>query len=332
MLNYSALTDPLTAKDIASAHALGSSMGKTARVVMRIFAIVMIALFVAAALAIYIVNGPTKETFLFLGFIGLSVFAGLITWVAAYRSTRALARINKFALQNGAKFTFLKEGSTEEGLIFGKGHSRKLYFIIDFPSGLRVANYEYVTGYGKSAQVNHWTYARMQLDRHVPNMILDAKSNNLFGRISNLPVAYKRTQIERINAELDKFYTFYTPEGYEQDAYYIFTPDVIEALVDSKGRYDIEIVDDKLYFYSETEVDLSKKESWELMLAVIKPIGKELREQTDYYKDTQAGVSRSADAVALRGQRLRRRLSISAIIIVACVIAYVVLVFYKRGI
>ncbi len=322
MLNYSALTDPLTPQDIKTFQALKPGGGLVFKIVMAVMgatigATLILALYGAALLS----DNPASlvmPTIILVVAVGGVVLAVL----SAQAHSRANARLYKFATQNSANFTLQHTGLGETGVIFGEGHSRTAYSIVDFSSGLRTANYQYTTGSGKNRQTHSWSYARMSLERHVPNMMIDAKSNNLFRRFSNLPAGSKSAQIEKINAEFDNLYTLYVPENYEQDAYYLLTPDVLAALVDAKGYYDIEVVDNIIYFYSKSRIDFSKKENWDRLLSVVAPVAKELREQADYYADAKAGAPRSADIIAPEGRRLRRGVAVSTIFTFIFIVAY----------
>jgi len=40
------------------------------------------------------------------------------------------------------------------------------------------------------------------------------------------------------------------PEGHEQEAYQIFTPDVMSDLIDKASEFSFEFIDNKLYIYA----------------------------------------------------------------------------------
>ncbi|MEO7546479.1 MAG: hypothetical protein ABIT21_09370 [Terrimesophilobacter sp.] len=76
----------------------------------------------------------------------------------------------------------------------------------------------------------------------VPNMILDAKSNNFLW--TNLPQNFSRNQVLSLEGDFDKHFTLYCPKEYEHDALYVFTPDLMTRLIDHAAGYDVELVDD----------------------------------------------------------------------------------------
>lgn len=327
MLNYSALTNPLLPQDIEAFRLANPGPSLAFKVVMAVIggalgAIVVLSLF-AAAMASRSAVGfilPTVITAIVAGGVILGVLSNRVM-------TRINARLHKFAAQNGAIFTLKQDNPPEVGVIFGTGSDRSAYSIVDFPSGLRVASYRYSTGSGKNRQTHVWSYARMKLERHVPNMMIDAKSNNLFRKFTNLPGGYAKGQVQNIQPEFDALYTLYAPENYELDSFYLLTPDVLAALIDARGYFDIEVVDDNMYFYSQSRIDFSKKESWDRLLSVVAPVAKEFQEQADYYADAKAGVPRSADIIAPEGRRLRRGVAVSTIFVILFGVAYAVFTF-----
>ena len=79
-------------------------------------------------------------------------------------------------------------------MIFGLGGSRQSTDLVrgDRPRFVEFANYAYTTGSGKSKSTHQWGYVAVKLDVPLPNIVLDATSNNsLFG--SNLPASLDRS-------------------------------------------------------------------------------------------------------------------------------------------
>ena len=149
-------------------------------------------------------------------------------------------------------------------------------------------------------------------------MVLDAKANNLL-RISNLSNTINRSQVLSLEGDFDSYFTLYAPEQYKRDALYVFTPDVMAALIDHGKEYDIEIVDDMMYFYSSTPFALDAPEQYERTLAIIDTIRDELVDQAGYYADERVG-NREMNTVAMEGQRLKMRISFVTAVTIAIVI------------
>ena len=77
--------------------------------------------------------------------------------------------------------------------------------------------------------------------------------------------------------------------AYGRDALYIFTPDVMAALIDFGRTYDIEIVDDYLLFYGTQQLTLDSQQQLESLLGVIEIVSKEIHDQSHRYADERVG-------------------------------------------
>lgn len=160
-------------------------------------------------------------------------------------------------------------------------------------------------------------------------MVLDARKNNFFGStVSNLPATLTKDQVMRLEGNFNEYFTLYAPKGYERDALYVFTPDVMVALIDYGANHDIEVVDDSLIFYQKYSVNLSKQESLEQYLTILDKVSSEIIDQGDYYADERVG-DRALDMIAVPGQRLRSRLSVFTVIFFIAFIAYFVWSFVR---
>src|SRR5690606_23471582 len=114
-------------------------------------------------------------------------------------------------------------------------------------------NHSYTVKQGKSSVTHTWGYVAVKLDVPLPNIVLDAVGNNtLFG--SNLPARFDRDQRLSLEGDFDQYFQLYCPEGYERDALYLFTPDIMARFIDNAAQLDAEIVDDWLFLYSKRKL------------------------------------------------------------------------------
>src|ERR1044071_8257923 len=116
------------------------------------------------------------------------------------------------------------------------------------PRFVEFGNYQYTVQSGKNSTTYRWGYVAVKLDVPLPNIVLDALGNNGFG--SNLPASFQRAQRLSLEGDLDQHFTLYCPEGYEQDALYLFTPDIMARFIDHAAELDVEIVDDWMFLYA----------------------------------------------------------------------------------
>ncbi len=237
---------------------------------------------------------------------------------AHYNKTRA--RLFKFASRNNIKF-IQKQQADYAGMIFNEGHSREVTEAYVFADSTEIGNYRYVTGSGKNRSVHDWAYVKVKLPRKLPHMVLDAKSNNIFGRFSNLTDIFDRSQTLSLEGNFNDHFTLYAPKQYEQDAFYVFTPDVMARLIDSGSGFDMEVVDDELYIYRGNRFDIGSEAELRTVLGIVDAISSELREQTDYYADEQVG-DRAQNIIAAPGARLKHGVNWVAVCIVLAFLIY----------
>lgn len=230
------------------------------------------------------------------------------------------ARLDRFARANGMRFTPVVDGTDEAGMIFDLGHDRTTSERMLLGDGwldgrVETANYRYsiTTGSGKDrhTRVYRWAYLVVQLDRHLPQLVLDAVQNDhrLLGiGASNLPAAFSSAQRLGLEGDFDRYFRLYVPEGYERDALYVLTPDLMALLIDQAGTgaaFDVEVVDDRIYFYAPGHLDYGDPAVWQRLTTIVRTVGAKTLRQTVRYADERIG-DRAVDVVAPQGRRLRR--------------------------
>lgn len=234
-------------------------------------------------------------------------------------------RMDKFAHINNLTLVTDQTEPNLSGVVFSVGHSKKINEAFILPDGTEIGNYQYTTGYGRNRQTHTWGYMRTRLVRRVPNMLLDSKKNNLLsGRFSNLPQSYASNQTIKLEGDFNDYFTLYAPNGYNHDAFYIFTPDVMAALIDHGADFDMEVVDNSLVFYKARALNLESEYELRGILTVLEKISNEIIDQADYYADSRIG-DRTLDVIAEPGTRLKRRMSVTVFILLLFVVFFVAL-------
>ncbi len=254
--------------------------------------------------------------------IGIAmIYVGVLVMpfsVIAFREADVSLRFSEFAALNNAKHESNRQYDDRPGMIFGRGNQKKFIDIVSFSNGsiAELGVYKCTTGSGKSRQDHFYSFVRVRLPRRLPNMILDSKKNNSFGgKLSNLPQGFSRDQHLSLEGDFDRHYSLYAPEQYHRDALYIFTPDVMHALVDSLSTYDCEIIDDSFYVFLDSMMRPRKLETIQEMIAIAERVGREISEQADYYADERVG-DRSQNIVAEHGAKMKAHIAPAAIAIV----------------
>ncbi len=243
-INYRPLSEPLVKDDFRLFNETYNTYRRSKKVdrITLVVCVVIIAAILLGTAASGYQSVMTVALFLFIP----TCFIGWLVIAASRANKRRHARLFKFAAANNIRLVINSEARDYEGLIFNKGHSRSIKEAFLFANGREVGNYTYTTGSGRSRREYNWGYIRVKLTRRLPHMVLDAKSNNYFKRFSNLPSGFESAQKLSLEGTFNDHFTLYAPKEYERDALYVFTPDVMAAVLDMGTNYDIEIIDNTL--------------------------------------------------------------------------------------
>ncbi len=319
-INYTPLTEPVRTSDLKAVSSIPYFLLAGAD---KIKSVVFACVLFLVLGVIFDTNSSATETIAII--IWMLVFVTIVSFVALYsevKSLRTAVKLGRFAQANNLVYEKDIHDPVLSGMIFDEGDSRS---IIHRLSGkldgtvFELANYQYATGSGKNRQTHDYGYAKIMLSRQLPHMVLDAKKNNGFG-ITNLPDTFNRGQKLELEGNFNEHFTLYCPKEYERDALYVFTPDLMALLIDNANAFDIEIVDNQLYLYQSKQFELTSREQFEKLFHIFNTIGTKVERQTDYYADERIN-DRTMNVVAQPGRRLKKSLSIQAVI-VFLVIAY----------
>ena len=328
-LNYEPLITKVTSRDVADLKTKFAQ--KKPQSILQVVIILLVigtispVLILTASVSkdsLYIVFGQV----IFMAVIAMAVGVTIIQQQA--RKWQQGVRINRFAEANGLKFSPKIDDPVRDGMIFNIGHSRNAYNILTSKSSnsFEIANYTYTTGSGKSSHTYIYGYIMVQLDRNLPHIVLDSKANNtkIFGlSISDLPVEFNPDQKLSLEGDFDSHFTLYAPKEYEQDALYIFTPDLMQLFIDDSLSFDAEIVDNNIYIYSNTQFDLTDQALLQRLFHVIDTVVAKVESKADRYIDERVG-SAIKDVIAVPGRRLKIRKSWMAIVLLFFYIIYFV--------
>jgi hypothetical protein len=168
-------------------------------------------------------------------------------------------------------------------------------------------------------------YLAIALPRRVPNMVLDARSNDRggFSSLVRRPAASQHLSLE---GDFDTRFRLYVPAGYERDALYVFTPDLMALLIDETGDLDVELRDDRLIVYKPGGFDLADPAVWQRFDRIRATVGAKTWDRTDLYADERAAPELQYDAagtVASGGARLRSRMPRLGWVLIAAGVGFV---------
>lgn len=141
--------------------------------------------------------------------------------------------------------------------------------------------------------------------------------------------AIARDQRLSLEGDFDKTFTLLCPTGYERDALYLFTPDVMARLMDAAGDFDVELVDDWVFLSSPRDVVTLDPERWEVVVGAMDAVLGKIR-QWEQWRDDRVPENRlyAPGHVARSGQRLRISVGSGTIIAItgACLALAIVFV------
>lgn len=327
-----------------------------ARVVMAIIAGVVFAIVFGSTIIGVIAGAMSAASaavsgrgFTVLAFAPVVMLIGVIIVVAlgiarafGARAGERWWRLDRFARANAMTWYPSVPNPPLPGMVFGVGHSRVATDVVrgEHPRFVEFGNYLYRTGSGKNESTHRWGYVAVKLSTPLPNIVLDAVGNNgLFG--SNLPAAFDGAQRLSLEGDFDRYFTLYCPAGYEADALYLFTPDIMARFVDHAAALDVEIVDDWLFLYTPREASTLDPATWAWLFSVVAALLDKLAQWERWRDDRLAapatGAAVPATAVTLpfaaptaslrpppgvapEGRRLRRRVPWAAIIVIGAVL------------
>jgi hypothetical protein len=195
-----------------------------------------------------------------------------------------------FEFLQGATVTdrFIMEPGVEVGVLTGKVGGGQAWY-----------------GTGGKVRVSFQTnevmtvgYLAVRLERKLPQFVLDSSRND-DGKLSNLPMPIAAGQTLSLEGDFNDHFTLHVPGGYERDALYIFTPDLMALLIDETGDFDVEIVDEWFFVYSRHGFDLSNGTLWRRLERIRQVVGAKAITRTDLYADARD------PATIAEGSRLR---------------------------
>lgn len=200
--------------------------------------------------------------------VGLLVFFLVRANVGSAKERRY--RLDRFARANALTYLPSLPEPKLPGMIFDRGGSRRATDLLrgEQPRFVEFANYQYTTGSGKEQTTHRWGYVAIHIGTPLPHIVLDAVGNNsVFG--SNLPAQFARAQRLSLEGDFDRYFTLYCPQGYERDALYLFTPDIMARFMDNVAQLDVEIVDDWLFLYTGRPVSTTDPGTWAWLFSAV---------------------------------------------------------------
>lgn len=242
-------------------------------------------------------------------------------------ATGGRAQLQRAVIDRGFDYQRELRGPGLPGMLFRSGAKVVASDVIDARSSAA----PFIAGgltalYGEDSSLPSMavtSFVAIPLERTVPNILLFGKG---IGALRRAGVAVAGRQRLSLEGDFDKHFSLYCPEGYERDALEIFTPDLMQLLMDTTKGCDVELVDDWMFVYSRPG-RYSKPEALDGLVAVTERSRDKVHRQTSRYRDErseQVPAARTLSPaehaarvgrVAEGGSRLRTRTSAVRVLI-----------------
>ncbi|WP_402845035.1 hypothetical protein [Microbacterium sp. GXS0129] len=230
--------------------------------------------------------------------------AGIVALaVAVTRSARRAQdaqwyRFSRFAAANGLEFHPYIPEPPLPGLLFrgrnGTDPASENVLRGMAPRVVEFGDYAFTVSNGKSSTRVRRGYIAIRVDNLLPNIVLDAKGNDgPFGGLS-----LDRRQRLSLEGDFDRFFTLYCPTGYETDALYLFTPDIMLRLMTQAAVLDVELVDNWIFFYANRSIPSMDPAVWAWLFSLVHAMLTKV-EQWERWRDERLAGVRPGSGIAV---------------------------------
>ena len=148
---------------------------------------------------------------------------------------------------------------------------------------------------GKIDRSQYFSVLSIELARKVPHLYFDS-SKVLGSQVKHYVGSFQRLSLE---GDFDKYFTLYSPDGYQVDVLSFITPELMQVLI-AAGDYDIELYQNRLLLYT----TLQPIEKFSEMLADAGSVYKEIQEGIKTYRDQLLPVTEGRKTVSSAGSSL----------------------------
>lgn len=211
-------------------------------------------LIISAVGAVFFSQGSSSVAiFTFIFAVGFLII-GVLLFIEILRSNskKAIA-IEQFAQINNLEFNKTDQANDKQpGMVFQHGRSKQRENIISgtrHKLAFKAYAYKYVVGYGRQSRTVDLQVYEITLPRSMPHMVIDSLVEYGNEQGSTLPIDFDQSQKLELEGDFYKYFSLYAPDKYGISALSIIAPDVMETLMEYASMCDIEIIDNRVYFY-----------------------------------------------------------------------------------
>jgi hypothetical protein len=237
--------------------------------------------------------------------VGYTVLAAVgFVWYAVGLGRRV--KVAAFAWQNGWAYADLLENTRRPGAAFARvarGQERAVVACDDERMPFELGMHHSVARGQEGATIQRpFAFIELPLPSSVPHIVLANRRRSITPTLG-LGRGAARMELE---GEFATVFRLIVPEGYQQDALYIFTPDLMARVLDLGSGAEIELVSDRLYVYLPARTRFDRADTMAAAVVIAEEFHRRFAARTELYRDDNAGelAARAGVSVGLRGQRL----------------------------
>lgn len=216
-------------------------------------------------------------------------------------------QLKNFAVINGYEYGKDASGEFRPGSIFLYGRPSNVQNVVKgnirgFP--FEHFTYKYVSDVFRDRREFDAFIIEVTLPRTLPHLVIDSLVEGGHFLTSTLPIDFDTSQRMRLEGDFYKYFEVYAPKAYSVSALSIIAPNVMLTLLRQSALCDIEIIDNKLYFYW-PELPYSQadyKNAFETVEKVLADIGDDLATKDIFSTNEQMELHAQP-----HGVRLKRR-------------------------
>lgn len=157
------------------------------------------------------------------------------------------------------------------------------------------------------------------LGRAVPRMVLENRRVRVLRARGARPVGAQRLRLE---GDFDRTFQLFCAAGYERDALYIFTPDLMSLLLDVAGECEMEFRDEAAVLYARRPWRLWRPERFAAVVSLASTVAEATQRRVQLYRDERAEVE---GTIAASGRSLRMRPTAGTVLTIVTMCAITVL-------
>lgn len=149
-------------------------------------------------------------------------------------------------------------------------------------------------------------FLAVPLERPLPHMVLAAPGSPLDAKVDGVRLS--------LEGDFDRHFDLVVPSGYERDALYVFTPDLMALLIDHAAGCSAEVVDDHVLFYPPfpaRQTVLDDEEFHRTLIGIAGTVGRKAASRSVNYRDDRSDAPNHR--IGADGRRLRHVVTIGSL-------------------